>query len=451
VRRNDMTAEPEVWRYTLAPDVSLEEGAWLATATTHTEVAAGDLQLIQCLDGSAHTESELCERLHTGEEEEDVEIRCAAILFRLDRLGLLAREVWSGGRRLASCVPRRPAADPLPAHPPDGALRLSSVAFARRAESGVTLDAPTSWATLTIHDRRLMPILHDLTLGTSADAMVAAAPSDHAEAVRAVVRLIAWCGLLDTGEPAWPPHELLFHSRTRRGYTRARLGRIHARQDTSGAIEWASATGADRIVLEPPDLNRLVAADPPFALVAERRRSTRRYGALPLTSGQLSELLFRTLHERGGRRPYPSGGSCYPLQGYLAVHRCGGIAQGLYAYDAVRHELVSVAEPGAALDALLMDAAAAAGIVEAPQVLLVLVARPGGVRHAYGDLSYSLILKEVGAVFQAAMMAGAAMSVGTCPLGCGDSLLFAELARLDMADAASVGELMIGSLEAPTS
>ena len=79
-----------------------------------------------------------------------------------------------------------------------------------------------------------------------------------------------------------------------------------------------------------------------------------------LTSGQLSEFLFRTLHERGGRRPYPSGGACYPLKAYLAVHRCRGIAPGLYAYDPTRHELITVSEPGPGLDRLLADAAAAA-------------------------------------------------------------------------------------------
>jgi hypothetical protein len=62
----------------------------------------------------------------------------------------------------------------------------------------------------------------------------------------------------------------------------------------------------------------------------------------------------------------------------------------------------------------------------------------------YGDLSYSLILKEVGAVFQMAMMAAAAMGLGACPLGCGNSLLFARLARTSPAGEVSVGELMLG-------
>jgi SagB-type dehydrogenase family enzyme len=95
---------------------------------------------------------------------------------------------------------------------------------------------------------------------------------------------------------------------------------------------------------------------------------------------------------------------------------------------------------------LLADAAGAAND-QPPQILLVLTARYSRMRRLYEDLSYSLILKEVGTVFQVAMMAAAAMGLGTCPLGCGDSILFSELIGVDPLTETSVGELMLGSLE----
>ena len=110
------------------------------------------------------------------------------------------------------------------------------------------------------------------------------------------------------------------------------------------------------------------------------------------------------------------------------------MAPGLYAYDPTLHELITVGEPGPGLDRLLADAAAAANVEAPPQILLVLAARYARTQRVYGDLSYSLILKEVGAVFQAAMMAAAAMGLGTCPLGCGNSLLFSELIGVNPAD-----------------
>ena len=44
------------------------------------------------------------------------------------------------------------------------------------------------------------------------------------------------------------------------------------------------------------------------------------------------------------------------------------------------------------------------------------------------------------------MLAAAAMGLAACPLGCGNSLLFAELAGVDPLVESSVGELMLGSL-----
>jgi SagB-type dehydrogenase family enzyme len=181
-------------------------------------------------------------------------------------------------------------------------------------------------------------------------------------------------------------------------------------------------------------------------LVAEQRCSIRQQGTRPLTATQLSEFLFRTLHQRNGRRPYPSGGARYPLHAYVAVHRCLGLAGGLYAYEPARHELSTVSEPGPAVDQLLAEAAGAAAVELPPQILLVLAAQYDRMQESYPDIAYSLILKEVGAVFQAAMLAAAAMGLAACPLGCGNSLLFAELAGVDPLVESSVGELMLGSL-----
>jgi SagB-type dehydrogenase family enzyme len=80
-------------------------------------------------------------------------------------------------------------------------------------------------------------------------------------------------------------------------------------------------------------------------------------------------------------------------------------------------------------------------------MLLVLAARYARTRRVYGDLAYSLILKEVGAVIQTALMSAAAMGLAVCPLGCGDSLLFSDLTGVDTLTETSVGELMLGSRE----
>jgi oxazoline/thiazoline dehydrogenase len=371
------------------------------------------------------------------------------LLYRLDRLGLLARGLNSGERRLVSCVPLRPPSEPAPQRPPDGPLRLSRRAFARAEGGALLLESPGAWASMTIHDRDLLPLLHDLATGRSAAEIATAAPGPPEKVIEAVLAIMSWCGLLESADDKdWSAHDLLFHGRTRNGYRRVVLGKTHAGREIPAAPAQRSPLDSrHRIVLEAPDPSRLLAEDPPFALVAERRQSVRRQGAVPLTAHQLSEFLFRTLHERGGRRPYPSGGACYPLSAYLAVDRCRGVGPGLYNYEPTLHHLIMVDESTAGLEQLLAEAATAANVERAPQVLLVLAARYARTQRMYGDLTYSLILKEVGAVFQAAMMAAAVIGLGTCPLGCGNSLVFADLVGVDPLIETSVGEMMINSLE----
>jgi SagB-type dehydrogenase family enzyme len=448
-----MTSEAVQWTYALAPDVQIEPGnggAFLRTPVSATWLeGAFDLGVVELLSGVGRSEADLHVRLEPNGSDDDVETCCAALLFQLDRLGLLARTLRSGGRRLVSCVPLRPPYGAPPERPPEGALRLSPRALARFEGSLVSLEAPGSWARMTIHDRDLLPLLHDLSIGRPASDVATAVAGHSEQAILAVLAIMSWCELLDGSEDrGWSSHDLLFHARTRRGYARVLVGKSDTEEETAVHPDpSAPAAGKGHIALELPDLARILADDPPYALVSERRQSIRRQGSVPITSGQLSEFLFRTLHERGGRRPYPSGGACYPLKAYLAIHECRGVAPGLYAYSPSRHDLARVGEPGPGLDGLLADAAGAANIERLPQILLVLAARFARTQRLYGALSYSLILKEVGAVFQAAMLAAAAMRLGACPLGCGNSLQFSDLVGVHPLTETSVGEMILGSLE----
>lgn len=445
-----MSSNTVLWTYALAPDVDVqraEQRVLLRTAAGQIRIeATADIDAIDLLAGSHNSEAQIRARLRPSGSDSNADERCAALLAGLERRGLLTRGLSISGRQLASSVPLRPPPHDFPQRAPEGMLRLSPHAIARAEAGLMVLEVPGAWAKMIIHDRALFSLLHDLAAGTPAGELTT---EFSAETIRAVLALMDWCGLLDLdGSHGWSAHDLLFHARTRAGYARGLRGKIAAKEDDSVLPgPYDTASGTHRIPLPQPDLRRLLAEDPPHALVAERRRSVRQQGSASLTAAELSEFLFRTLHERDGRRPYPSGGGCYPLKAYVAVHRCLGLAPGLFAYDPIRHELITVGEPGIGLDRLLADAAGAAAIESAPQILVVLTAQYARMQRMYPDIGYNLILKEVGALFQAAMMAAAAMGLGVCPLGCGNTVLFSELAGVDPLIESSVGEMMLGSLQ----
>jgi oxazoline/thiazoline dehydrogenase len=447
-----MSSEAVLWTYALAPDVTVEPddgGALLCTPISRFRIEGRcEREMIELLAGDGCSEAEVCRQLQPGEPDVSAETSFAALLYRLDRAGLLARRLSSRGRRLVSCIPSHPPPGALPECLPQDVVRLSPRALARNENGTLSVEHPGAWARLRIDGRALLPLLHDLAIGRPAGELAGAVAGCSEQAILAVLALMRWCGLLDSGgeHDGWSSHDLLFHARTRYGYARVPLGKAVAGAEAADEpTPIAIANEGARLVLPLPDLQRLIVEDPPFALVSGRRRSTRQHGSRALTLEQLSEFLFRTLHEREGHRPYPSGGSRYPLNSYLAVHRCDGLARGLYAYHPTRHELLKVEERGAGFNRLLADAAAAADVREPPHVLLVLAARHARSERMYGDLAYSLILKEVGAVFQAAMMTAAVMGLATCPLGCGNSLLFSDLLGVSPLIETSVGELMIGT------
>ena len=145
-------------------------------------------------------------------------------------------------------------------------------------------------------------------------------------------------------------------------------------------------------------------------------------------------------------RPYPSGGTLYPLEIYPVVQACRDLAPGLYHYCSAGHRLERLSGKTAEVVQLLGHAGMAAGMLgEAVQVLLIFTARFQRVAYKYERLAYSLILKEAGVLMQNMYLAATAMDLAPCALGTGDSDLFARAIRGNYYDETSVGEFLLGS------
>ena len=129
-------------------------------------------------------------------------------------------------------------------------------------------------------------------------------------------------------------------------------------------------------------------------------------------------------------RPYPAAGGLYALDLYLIVNRCAGLDAGLYAYDAERHALRSRPVSQHHTDALLADASLATAIPqEQLQVLVIVAAHFQRVAWKYSSIAYSLVLKDVGVLYDTMYLAATAMGLAPCAVGCGNADLFARCRR----------------------
>jgi SagB-type dehydrogenase family enzyme len=143
-------------------------------------------------------------------------------------------------------------------------------------------------------------------------------------------------------------------------------------------------------------------------------------------------------------RPYPSGGSSYPLELYLSVDKCEGLDRGFYFYDAGEHALVSIDVRAAELEALLKSSAFAMGESDVPQILITIAARFGRVSWKYSSIAYSLILKDVGALTQTFYLMATATGLGGCAIGSVNIDLFARMTGIEFFVEGPVGQFAIG-------
>lgn len=190
--------------------------------------------------------------------------------------------------------------------------------------------------------------------------------------------------------------------------------------------------------------------------VLAARRSWRKWSNTPISREVFSSLLWLSMRNRIASleeiagdyvsRPYPSGGAAYSLEVYpiLAPEAVNSIPAGLYRYLPETHGLETVSAEGAACMPFLEAAAVSANTVM-PPVLLVMTSRFARQSAIYGSLAYSLILKEVGCLFQTLYLVAEYLGLAPCALGGGSPTeLFARLCNISEFTEPVVGEFMIG-------
>ncbi|GAA1620362.1 SagB family peptide dehydrogenase [Catellatospora bangladeshensis] len=331
-------------------------------------------------------------------------------------------------------------------------VQLSPYALLRRSGERAVVESARDCTVVELHRPALAAVVAGLCAPTTPEAAGGLAPGGLE-----LVRLLAAVGLAGPPGPETgpAPHAAWAHIRSRAGLVDARGVPVRSLDEPPPA----PAADTD-IPLPAPDLAALRRTDPPLAEVMETRRSVRRFGRAPLTVAQLGELLYRTARiqrrftpdladQRSYAhtlRPVPSAGAMHELDYYVAVRACRDLTPGIYRYLPDRHALALVNRDTVPLVRLVNAAYLAINRESVPPVLISLAARFGRNSGKYGDLAYSLTLRNAGVVLQSVYLCATAMGLGACAVGTGDAADFAEATGLDPAEVSAVGEIVIGSL-----
>lgn len=307
---------------------------------------------------------------------------------------------------------------------------------------------------------RYVRILHELSAWTTAGELAnQLAIGDEADADRLLQRLVGMSLVIeDLGDGEAPPSV----SVERAGWDLVDLavqrGSAHGGYDPAALDGPPPATFKD-----PPGSTPLELPSPPLdatrslASVLEDRRSSRSYATTDVSAAQLGTFLSacgrvtRTFDDPvlGGtsRRPYPSGGARHPLEIYPVCNSVDDIGRGAYWYDPKAHLLYPVASSDDRLNALNREVRWAAGGIpnRDPPVILVITAVFGRTMWKYRRIGLSLILKDLGGLYQTMHLVATAMRLAGCPLGAGNESENARWLGLDPLVESQVGAFLLGA------
>ena len=329
----------------------------------------------------------------------------------------------------------------------DGVYILSRFAYLRRAEEQCVLEHPDALVRIDFLDGRALALFGQLIGGLEVD--------------QAFREFIVTAGFMDAvvsenaaSRNRWSFHDRLFQAKTRTGGRRLQQPKykVDAPADLPPVVIPLNPH-ATYIPLYKPDLAALTQTDPSFTAVLESRRTRYDYADTPITVNQLGEFLYRAARIQrvvqgsdyeGSLRPSAGAGALHELNLYIVAARCEGLEQDIYLYDPLRHQ-VGKLNTSFGFDDLLANATMmTGGQVSVPQVLIVITAQFDRINWKYPDTALSLVLKDVGVLYQTMYLVATAMGLAPCALGGGDAKLFNRIAELREHEQ-SVGEFLLGS------
>ena len=399
-------------------------------------------------------------------------INLLILIASLEKSGLLRIGIANNSKTLLSleplshCFERKELIQGKP-------VRLSRFVKIYRQDDALTLEIPTGNSKVKLHDHRLGSIICLLNNPCSYSEILNQFPDDLTAYTDEILMMLLSSniighvngdGHIDTDKKFdlhnWNESDLAFHSQSRLELGRLNLAeRIKSNNTPSLLAEFDN--NSKTISLVRPN-KQLIGKD--FLSVIEKRRSIRSYSEDPIDIGQISTLLWYSLriqkqfkstikdkngddlHYEAAFRPVPSGGAVHEIRVVLCVRRCKGLDAGLYEYDPNMHQLLFINSYTPKAKKLMDEASMTAKLNRPSDLLITMVARYDRISWKYNQLTYSLILKNVGAIYQQLYLVSTAIGLAPCALGWGNSLTFEEATKINPYRDIAVGEFIIGRI-----
>ena len=189
--------------------------------------------------------------------------------------------------------------------------------------------------------------------------------------------------------------------------------------------------------------------------ILERRKSIRRYATNHISVNELSHFLYHSSRikriftsEEGTltKRPYASGGARYPLEIYVSNNSIKGIQKGVHYYDPLKHNLILLNKNRnykEKFNTFLLDVQNPLMNRE-PDVVFIITAVFERTMWKYDKLGMSLILSDLGCLYQTMYLVATGMDLAPCPIGKTEEELVKNWLNLNWFEESHVGTFMLG-------
>ena len=357
---------------------------------------------------------------------------------------------------------------------------LSRFAYLRRRGSEMVMESPRARALFRIADPRIAAALaalsspHKVSRLRRQDRFLSGVLGDALIALLLDSQILFKVGTAgdkglrptegDEHLVVWDFHDLLFHVRSTEGRQANPLGGRYPYVDVLAPPPGVRPSWPGTAVDLHPFSAGSTDSMSPFARLLRKRQSIREFDHQnPIALAELARFLDCAARVRSKwtspldfgdgsfgpdidytTRPYPSAGSAYELELYLAVTHCEGLEPGFYHYDAERHALVLIEAHGRELDAMVGAATYAMDAPDLPQILITIAARFNRLSWKYSAIAYSLILRDVGVLLQTLYLTATDMGLGGCAVGTSNIDLFAKMTGVEFHVEGPVGQFALG-------